>query len=444
MSAELSSIELGDSRAIPVSFAQQRLIFIDEFEGGSAAYNISFCLAIQECSNRLEEALKYAVRSLLGRHPALRTLLKKAQNGERVQFVLDETEALNLLQITEVTVENEAELDKILIDRVEAIFELDKDLPIRVGLFRCVNTPSKIYLDVIVHHSCFDGWSWNIFQQELREFVCNTNATNLPKLQASYAHFTVWQRQQLSENRVLQLAEFWQKYVSGAETAQLPLDKMRPARFDYLGQEIDFRIDENTTKTLKELAKSCRVSLYSVLLAAYCLMINAFTSQKDMLIGTPSTNRGQPEFANVIGFFANLLVLRIKIDHMSTLKEYISLVGAAVIQAQIHNEMPFEELIRCLNAPNDTSRNPIAQIIFTLQDVPRLEELVDTTRMLEIKPYRPNNFGQTMTKFDVTTTLTEIEGGLTGNFTYASSLFDECNIRQFIFTFEHILKEIYN
>lgn len=437
---EVDSFKLVNTDLIPASLAQQRLLFIDEFEGGSAAYNISLCLEIEGDNTYFEACLKEALSKIICRHQALRTLLKKVQTGSYIQNVLNETEALSLFQITELTFKNKAELDKTLIGRTEYLFSLDKELPIRLGLFRCIDITDKIYLDIVVHHTCFDGWSWNIFQKELKTLVTGISESTLTEQRASYTDFTIWQRQRLSGDVLFQLSEFWTKFLENSEAAQLPIDNLRPVKFDYRGKEIDFKIDQNTTIHLKKLARASRVSLYSVLLGAYCLMINVFNKQNDFIVGTPYANRGQAEFDNIIGFFANLLALRIKIDHDSTIKDYIHLVGSVVIKAQIHNEMPFEELIRCLDIQNDTSRNPIVQLIFTLQDAITLEDQIGITNVV-MNPYKPENDGLTLTKFDATTTLIEIDGELLGNFTYAASLFNECSVKQFISTFQHILKE---
>lgn len=426
---------------IPLSFAQQRLMFIDDFQEGSIAYNIPFCLEIDLQTDTLQETLKGSLQTLLCRHSALRTLLEQTKDGQYIQHVLDSKTALNLFHITEGIVKSHTELDEVLVSGERYLFRLGKELPIQIGLFQCLDKPRKIYLHIVVHHSCFDGWSWDIFKRELVMLATGTPVNKLKKLQAAYTDFTLWQRKQLSEGRLLKLSKFWKSFLEGSEPAQLPQDFLRPAQFDYRGREIEFHIDRGTTSSLKEFAKSNRVSLYTVLLGSFSLVIKVFNGQHDFILGTPYANRSEPEFDGIIGFFANLLALRIKVDPWITLQTYIQSVGRSITQAQVHNEMPFEEIIRCLKVDNDPSRNPIIQIIFTIEDNTTLDKRLSIDQQLSMRPYKPQNDGWTTTKFDATITLSEVHNGLIGNFTYAASLFEADSVQQFINSFLHILNE---
>ncbi|GAA2998683.1 non-ribosomal peptide synthetase [Streptomyces fulvorobeus] len=425
-----------------VSLAQERLLFIDEFEGGTAAYNIPFVLRIATGDGVSRDTVVQALHTLLHRHPALRTLLRTDGDGVRRQYTLAPEEASTLFVPAVHTAAGATELDERLVAAQAYVFRLDEELPLRADLFEPATDPGGVYLSLVLHHSCFDGWSWNTFRRELTDLLRGVPATELGTIRGTYADFAVWQRQYLSGRRLSELTAFWKDALAGYETTRLPLDRPRPPRFDYRGREIEFALDEPTTQALRALARSARVSLYSVLLGAWSLMLNTYTGQHDFVVGTPSANRGRPEFDRTIGFFTNLLALRVRIDPDATLTEYVHTVGGDVVAAQVHGELPFEQLVKELDPEKDPSRHPVLQINFTLQNVTDRTDGVQAAREHpELSPYTPDAGGWTATKFDLSATLTETPDGLAGNLTYAASLFDDASAEGFVATFRQILAE---
>ncbi|MEU3186546.1 amino acid adenylation domain-containing protein [Streptomyces sp. NPDC006923] len=426
----------------PVSLAQERLLFIDEFEGGTAAYNIPFVLRIPPHATVSRDTVVHSLRTLLRRHPALRTLLRTDQDGVRRQYPLPEDEVSALFDPPVHRVADTTELDARLVECADHVFRLHEELPVRAGLFELATDRSGLYLSLVLHHTCFDGWSWNVFRQELAALLQGVPETELGTVRATYADFAVWQRQYLTGRRLSELTRFWTNALAGFETTRLPLDRPRPPRFDYRGREIEFGLDEGTTETLRALARSAGVSLYSVLLGAWCLMLNMYTGQHDFVVGTPSANRGRPEFDRTIGFFANLLALRVRIDPRASLTDYVRSVGEGVVAAQVHGELPFEHLVKELDPEKDPGRHPVLQINFTLQNVTdRPHEAPAVDERATPADYRPDAGGWTATKFDLSATLTETSGGLAGNLTFAASLFDDTSADGFISTFRHVLRE---
>lgn len=440
----VSTVGLGASHAgdPPVSLAQERLLFIDEFVGGTAAYNIPFVVEMAT-SAVSRDAITSALRTLVRRHPALRTvLLRGERDGVRLQCVLGEHEALAKFEVAEHTANSRGELDTMLVDEAGHVFRLDADLPIRAGLFELAGVSGKVYVSVVVHHSCFDGWSWDVFRRELAALASGVSEAEFAGPRASYSDFAVWQRRRLTGDQLSTLTYFWAKALAGFEPLNLPLDRPRPPQFDYRGREALFDLSAETAGQLKALAKTARVSFYSVLLGAYCLMLKTYTGQHDIVVGTPSANRGRPEFDDVIGLFANLLVMRARVDGASVLLNYLRSVGEAVVQAQVHQELPFEKLVKLLRVEKDPSRHPVVQAVFSLlNDDASDEEAFGVTGRLSMNKYVPNSDGWTTAKFDLSLTVTESATGLAGNFTYAASLLDSENVSNLVSSFKHILKE---
>ncbi|MER7045409.1 amino acid adenylation domain-containing protein [Streptomyces jumonjinensis] len=426
----------------PVSLAQERLLFIDEFEGGTAAYNIPFVLRIATGDGVDQDSITHALRALVRRHPALRTLLTTDDDGVRRQRILPGDDASAAFGVPVHTAGGVAELDEKLVEHSGYVFRLHEELPVQADLFELATGPGSLYLSIVLHHSCFDGWSWSGFREELAALLHGVPETELGTVHGTYADFAVWQRQYLSGRRLSALTDYWTDALAGFETVRLPLDRPRPPRFDYRGREIEFDLDERTMDALKALAQSERVSLYSVLLGAWNLMLHQYTGQRDFVVGTPSANRGRPEFDRTVGFFANLLALRTRIDAEATLTEYVRSVGADVVAAQVHGELPFEQLVKELQPEKDPSRHPVLQINFTLQNVTdRAHGTAPSEQRPALIDYKPDGGGWTATKFDLSATITDTPDGLTGNLTYAASLFDDESAEGFIATFQHILGE---
>ncbi|MGK5641713.1 amino acid adenylation domain-containing protein, partial [Streptomyces sp. URMC 126] len=424
----------------PVSLAQERLLFIEEFEGGTAAYDIPFALRIPADGTLTPDAVAGALRTLVRRHAALRTLLTTDGDGVRRQHVLPEDAVPAALGTPVHRVDDIAALDERLVACAGHVFRLDAELPLKTDLFEVASDPDALYLSLVFHHTCFDGWSWNVFREELTALLRGTPESALGPVGGGYAEHAVGERRYLTGRRLAALTDFWTEALAGHEPVPLPLDRPRPPRFDHRGRELDFTVDEPTTEALRALARSARVSLYSVLLGAWCLMLNAYTGRHDFIVGTPTANRGRPEYDRTIGLFANLLALRVNVDPDATLADYVRAVGERVVAAQVHGELPFEQLVKELALEQDPSRHPLVQVNFTLQNL-----TADPAPSADGRPapteHRPDADGWTATKFDLSATLTETAGGLAGNLTYAASLFDDVSAEGFAATFRHILEE---
>ncbi|KAG0006413.1 hypothetical protein BGZ65_008339, partial [Modicella reniformis] len=430
---------LGD---VPISLSQERIMFINEMESGTDAYNIAINLEFTQSAKK--ESLKQAFRSIVIRHKVLRTLLTRWQHGAstHLQHLLEASSVETMLSIAENTVQDVAELDQRLNDASRYIFDLESELPIKIDMYN-VLASETFYVSIVIHHVAFDAWSWSIFKRDLvvfyglHEGIATT--LSLPQLEIGYAEYAQWQRNALDKGlHSKRLREFWAQKLGGFEQLHLTTDMPRPRHFDYIGSDLQFELEEATTQGLKRLAQELKVSLYSLMAAVYVLLLSVYTGQDDVVIGVPVSNRNRPELENIVGFFVNMVVLRVKVNSESSFKDYILGVHRELIDAQLHQEMPFQEVVKELSIANDPSRHPIIQAIFNLE-----RPLVDCQEsVLAMKNYIPNASGWTSAKFDLSATMIEEGSALRGNFNYAAAMFSEGTVEGWIRTFKILLEQV--
>lgn len=436
-----------------LSFAQERLWFIDKYENGTNAYNIPI---VYRLHNDIKlDILEKCFLNTVNRHEILRTVIKENKEGYGYQVVLDEP-----LKILKVTVTDQEQLDHALFKEVNHIYDLSLEYPIRVCLYKLDNSLLKnmdeYYLSIVIHHIAFDGWSHVIFFRELQIYYdyylnqfksLNDSLSSLPSLNIQYKDFAIWQRYYLSGIRLSTQLNYWKNKLNNYETLNLITDKPRPNLIDYRGQDIRFEIEESISVALRELAKELKVSLFSLLLSAYYLMLRSYTNQDDIIIGTPAANRHYSQIENMIGFFVNSLALRTKIDPKMSIKKYIKEVGSEIGEVQLHQELPFEKLVEELGVTKDTSRHPLFQIMFIVQgfggaqyNLTNKQKETDLSYLLQ--PYVSKNSLYSIARFDITTLIDDSQVKLSGCFNYAVSLYTESTIKSYIETYKLILNQL--
>lgn len=429
----------------PVSLAQERLLFIEEFENGTCAYNIAIHLTLPVAVN--EESLIKALQQLVMRHSILRTLIDGDEQGVWQQQAVPKKQAMAMLSIDKQIFKIRADMDEAMISEEKHLFALDRELPIRIRLFKNKQDSQLLYLTLIVHHTCFDGWSWLVLHRDFevlyRYYSGASEQLTLPRLNLHYSDFAEWQRGTLCADKSASLNLYWHRKLQGHQSLNLQLDYPRPVQFDYMGKEVEFNIDTRVAENLRVLAKQLNVSLYSVLVGTYCLMLSQYTNQQDIVIGMPFANRNQPELADMVGFFANLLILRIEVAPRLSLADYLRSVSREIIAAQIHQELPFEQLVKNLGVERDSSRNPIVQVVFALDLLEKHLQMDDAEQSaLELNRYKPDARDKTSAKYDLSAWISENEQGLVGNFTYAKSLFKEKSVVGFTHQYQYLLTQL--
>ncbi|WP_162034216.1 non-ribosomal peptide synthetase, partial [Chryseobacterium potabilaquae] len=435
-----------------LSFAQERLWFIDQYEGGSSAYNIPmvFGLSSQVDLSILEESFKV----LISRHEILRTLIVTSSEGVGYQYVSNEE-----FSIKETYVESSKQLEDLISQEVNRVFDLSQELPISVCVFhekektntnktkKKQDTPNKSeitsYISIVIHHIAFDGWSSDIFLEELRiiyQDLLSGNPVSLPSLPIQYKDFALWQRGYLQGEVLDRQLYYWKTKLLGVEALHLPLDYVRPTRLSYEGHTVHFSISDSLGEDLRFLSRDLGVSLYSVMLGGYYLLLSSYSGQKDIVLGTVVANRHHAGLEDLIGFFVNTLVLREEIDYEVSVRDFILQVSDSVSQAQMHQDVPFEKLVEELGVVQDISRHPLFQVMFGLQSFGNAtnQKYVGDSLFQQIE----ERLSYDVSKFDLTVMIDDGGDSLSGSFNYAPHLFKESTINHMIKTYVYLLEQM--
>ena len=419
-----------------LSFAQERLWFIEKYSNGSNIYNIPLIYQIDKTINMI--ALKKAICSIYSRHEILRTIIVQNNSGLPYQIVKDENEYP--LNIEYKKFNSKEQLDLVLINDCSYIFHLDNEVPFKVFVYEIMNeeNQNEIYLGFIIHHIACDGWSIEILLNEIDilyksfsdEFFESDIIQKLPLLEIQYKDFSNWQKKYLSEDIFERQMKYWENKLEGFQNLVIPVDKIRPLEFDFIGKNIRFEVDEFISDNLNHLAKELQVSLFSLLLSAFYLLMNSYSNKPDIIIGTPVFNRHYQQIENLIGFFVNSLALRFYIDQEMLVHDFIKIVNNGVIEAQQNQDLPFEKLVDKIVTTRNPGQHPIFQIMFGLQNhSPILTQSEHISN--KIKTYKPLYDLFSPAKFDLSLHIDNSEKNLQGAFNYSVSLFHEETIIDF-------------
>lgn len=405
-------------KPLALSFAQNRLWFLDQMEGVSRTYQIPGALRLQ---GRLDEAaLRRALDRIVARHESLRTTFELV-DGEPAQrigpqhagFQLD---ALDLSGRPDA----ELQLQRAMEEAMAVPFDLSAGPLVRGRLIRVA--PEEHVLLILMHHIVMDGWSLSLLLQELAALY-GAYATGredpLPPLALHYADYAAWQQQWLTGALWQEQCDHWRTTLAGAPPLlELPTDRARPAQQDYAGALVDIGFDAETTAQLKALSRHHGTTLFMTLLAAWSVVLSRLSGQLDMVIGTPVANRAQLETEPMIGFFVNPLALRLDLSGNPTLAELLQRVKARVLDAQRYQQLPFEQVVEIAQPPRSLAHTPVFQVMLNWQD----QDLGDfALEGLQAAPLRPSG---TLSKYDLTLDVGEVGDCIAGVFEYATALFD--------------------
>ncbi|TAE52225.1 MAG: non-ribosomal peptide synthetase, partial [Nostocales cyanobacterium] len=414
-----------ENQEIPLSYAQQRLWFIDKLEPNSASYNLSAALKIQ--GELSIEALEISFKTIINRHATLRTNIREIA-GKPQQIIHYQTDwklsVINLENLDKET--QEKQTAEIINQQTNQPFNLAEDSLIRANLIKISDTEN--ILTLCMHHIISDGWSIGVFIEELVTIYNNYiqgKETELKSLPIQYADFAIWQRNWLQGEVLEQQLNYWTKQLENApKLLELPTDRPRPAEQTYKGKYQQFSITEQLTNKLKKLSQEQGVTLFMTLFTAYNTLLYRYTGQTDILVGTPIANRNRKEIEALIGFFVNTLVLRTKLGENSKFNEILNQTRTTALSAYAHQDLPFEMLVEALEIERELSHSPLFQVMFVLQNAPTSDIEISGLEITSIETEI------TTAKFDLTLTMKQTSDGLIGGWEYNTDLFDSSTIER--------------
>jgi amino acid adenylation domain-containing protein len=421
---------------LPLSFAQERLWFLDQLEPGSAAYNIPGVIRIK--GTLQVEALERVINEMVWRHEALRTRFEKRE-GAPVE-VIEAAVPLKLEMINLEGMEGEEQgrrIEELAKEEGGRPFDLARGPLLRMRLARLGELEHVLYFTM--HHIVSDGWSMGVLVREfvrLYEVFSQGQPSPLGELAIQYVDYAVWQRGWLQGEVLAKQLGYWQERLAGAPVLELPTDRPRPAVQSYRGASERVVIDKELLEGLNELSRRQGVTLFMTLSAAFKVLLNRYSGQEDIVVGSPIANRNRAETEGLIGFFANTLALRTDLSGDPTFEELLKLEREVALGAYGHQDVPFEKVVEELHPERDMSRSPLFQVMLVLQNAPEAALKVGG---LEFEPVEVE---QRTAKFDLTLTLNETGAGLSGSMEYCTELYDRATIERMVGHWEKLLGEV--
>ncbi|HET9917757.1 MAG TPA: amino acid adenylation domain-containing protein [Candidatus Binatia bacterium] len=432
-SSENSHVE---TYAFPLSFAQQRLWFLQRLYPDSSTYNIPTALRLR---GELDiKALQQSIDHLIERHEVLRTTFA-IREGEAVQIVhptLPVSIAKTDLGNIEASRREETLLGLIQFD-ARLPFDLERGPLLRVKLIQIADDEHVLVLNL--HHIVSDGWSMDVIFRELSVIyqACRSGQPHaLPELPIQYADYSVWQRNWLQGANLDQQLSYWRKQLDGLSTLQLPTDHPRPPAQTYRGSSQSMELSAELSQALKGLSQREGVTLYMTLLAAFQTLLYRYCGQQDIVVGSPIAGRTRQETEGLIGFLVNTLLLRADLSNNPSFRQLLTRVRQGALDAYDHQEIPFEKLVEELKPDRSLTTSPLFQVMFVLQNTG------DASLRLEGLSAIPIPMPSNTAKFDLSLTISERQGTLPASFNYNTDLFDDSTIERMLGHFQTLLEGI--
>ncbi|GAB2883355.1 amino acid adenylation domain-containing protein [Microbulbifer echini] len=410
---------------IPLSFAQQRLWFIDQLEGGSPHYNMFGAFSVTGSFS--EEAAEEAFTRIISRHHSLRTVF--VDEGQGVEQRIQDSDNFSLVRSDLSHFFADQRFEKIqqqLSKEQNRIFDLAHDLMLRAGYIHTAEDEGVLYINM--HHIAADGWSIGLLVKEFGiqyEAILAGMSDQLPSLPFQYTDYASWQRNWFNSEAFTCQLEYWDEQLRELPLVHnLPLDYTRPQKLSQKGKQVCLTLDKHNGEALKAFALESGVTLFMLLHGAFALLLSRHSGQSDIVVGTPVAGRLQQELEEMIGFFVNTLVLRLNCNLEQTLSTYLQQVKQVNLDAQANQDVPFEHLVERLNPERSTQYSPLFQVLFTMDNNERTNLELPRTRLCSFEQE------DVQAKFELTLSVTDKESGLGFQFDYNNELFDEGHIRQ--------------
>ena len=410
---------------LALSFAQQRLWFIDQLEGAGSQYNMPVALLLEGALD--QAALRSALRQLLQRHAILRTSYR-AVEGEPQQYICgDDTPQLELASLEALAdSQQDDELRRLAAIEAGRPFDLAQGHMLRATLLALA--PQRHALLVTIHHIAADGWSMGVVVREFAELYAAAvegRAASLPVLPVQYADFSQWQRSQGGAARLAQQLDYWRARLAGLPQVHgLPLDKARPARQQFEGALHQQLLPPALLARLQALATAHDATLFMVLHTALAVLLARWSNESDIVVGSPVAGRQHQQLEGLVGLFVNTLVLRTQVDPEVPFATLLAQGRAALLDAYAHQDLPFEQLVDALQPERSLAHTPLFQVMFSMQNTEAAELALPGLRVSGLAS------GHVVSKFDLELSAGETERGLALTWNYATSLFEASTIER--------------
>ncbi|RIK32674.1 MAG: non-ribosomal peptide synthetase [Anaerolineae bacterium] len=427
-----------EREGFPLSSAQQRLLFLEQFEPNNPIYNISSVLCLH---GQLDvDALERSLDAIVQRHESLRTMYT-VKNGKGSQSIVAARFSLNHVNLEEEPPSNrEAEMLRWANEECTRPIDLAYDLKLRATLIRM--TSKEHVIAITLHHISSDGWSVSVFLNELamqyEAFSTNGHPATISQLPIQYVDYASWHREWLQSDSVEAQVEYWKQQLEDSPPfLSLPTDRPRPALQTFHGAWHQITYSPQLLNSLKALAGREGTTLFMVLLAAFQILLSRYTGQSDVVVGSPIAGRNWQEVKDLIGLFINTMILRTDLSNNPTVREVLQRVRKVVLSAYENQDVPFERLVEELQPVRSLSYPPLFQVMFILQNIPPPDLKL---RGLEVSQIM--DVSSKTSKYDLTLSMLERPEGLFTLFEYNPDLFEQATINRMAGHLEVLLRGI--
>ena len=407
---------------LPLSFAQQRLWFLDQLEPGSPTYNIP--VAVRLSGDLDAGALCRALDEVVRRHSVLRTTFGVVDQQSVQRVMVSRTLEVPTVDLSGLpALVREAETGRLAGTEARRPFDLARGPLLRATLLR-LGSAEHVGLFTL-HHIVGDGWSMGVLVREVAALYgafLGGAPSPLPELAVQYADYALWQREWLQGEVLEEQLAYWRRILDGLSVLHLPTDRPRPAVQRFVGADEPFFIPAAASRDLLDLARGLGLTPYMALLAVFAGLLHRYSSQEDLVLGSTSAGRNRRELEPLIGFFVNTLAMRTDLSGRPSVGELLRRVRETVLGAFDHQDLPFEKLVAELQPERDLSRSPLFQVVFQLQNA--------STEVFELPGLvlTPVAASSQTAKFDLVLNLMPLESGLAGVWKYNTDLFDRTTL----------------
>jgi len=429
-------VPVARDQELPLSFAQQRLWFLDQLQPGTSSYNVPDAVLLRGPLDT--KALERTFNEISRRHEVLRTTFALFDGGPAQVIAPPQDWRLPVLDLSSMPeAERETEARRLANEESYRPFDLARGPLLRVTLLKLEEEKHVVLLTM--HHIISDAWSIGIFVREvtaLYEAFSRGRPSPLPELQIQYADYAAWQREWLQGAVLESELSYWRRQLEGAPALQLSPTRAQSDPQHYRGAHKLFQIPVELSDRLRALSRSEGATLFMTLVAALQTLLYRYTGQEDIVVGTPIAGRDRAEIENLIGFFVNTLVLRTKLSGELGFRELVKRVREVCLEAYAHQNVPFEKLVEELRPERALGRQPLFQVIFAFDNTP------PPTREQSLLTVRPFEIDNESTMFDLIFAMVDTTASLSGSIHYNTDLFSDSMMSLFVSHFKEVLAQV--